>query len=245
MELKRVVVTGLGAVTPVGNNPEDMWKNLIAGVSGAAPITTFDTTNFKTKFACEVKGLNVTDYLDRKEARKMDRYTQLALIASMQAVTDSQMDLETVDKNRVGVVFGVGIGGIKTFEDEMTYYGVHREEGPKFNPFFIPKMIADIAAGQISIMYGFHGPNYITSSACASSSNALADAFNLIRLGKANAIVSGGAEAAICACGVGGFNAMHALSTRNDEPEKASRPFSASRDGFIMAEGAGCLILEE
>jgi len=245
MELKRVVVTGLGAVTPVGNNPEDMWKNLIAGVSGAAPITTFDTTNFKTKFACEVKGLNVTDYLDRKEARKMDRYTQLALIASMQAVTDSQMDLETVDKNRVGVVFGVGIGGIKTFEDEMTYYGVHREEGPKFNPFFIPKMIADIAAGQISIMYGFHGPNYITSSACASSSNALADAFNLIRLGKANIILAGGAEAAICESGLGGFNAMHALSTRNDEPEKASRPFSASRDGFIMAEGAGCLILEE
>ena len=245
MELKRVVVTGLGAVTPVGNTPDEMWKNLLAGVSGAAPITSFDTTNFKTKFACEVKNLNVNDYIDRKEARKMDRYTQLALIAAKQAVEDSQMDLETTDKNRIGVVFGVGIGGIKTFEDEITYYGVHRADGPKFNPFFIPTMIADIAAGQISIMYGFHGPNYITSSACASSSNALADAFNLIRLGKANVIVAGGAEAAICESGVGGFNAMHALSTRNDEPQKASRPFSASRDGFVMGEGSACLILEE
>ena len=187
----------------------------------------------------------MNDYLDRKEARKMDRYTQFAMIAAIQAVKDCGMDLETIDKNRIGVVFGVGIGGIKTFEEEVVYYGQHMENGPKFNPFFIPKMIADIAAGQISIMYGFHGPNYITASACASSSNALADAFNLIRLGKANAIVAGGAEAAICATGVGGFNAMHALSTRNDEPEKASRPFSASRDGFIMAEGAGCLILEE
>ena len=239
MELKRVVVTGLGAVTPVGNNPEEMWHNLVHGVSGAAPIASFDTTLFKTKFACEVKNLNVSDYLDRKEARKMDRYTQLALIAAKQAIDDSAMDLDSVDKNRIGVVFGVGIGGIKTFQEEVCYYGAHREDGPKFNPFFIPKMIADIAAGQISIMYGFHGPNYITSSACASSSNALADAFNLIRLGKANIIVAGGAEAAICESGVGGFNAMHALSTRNDEPEKASRPFSASRDGFVMAEGAG------
>ena len=245
MELKRVVVTGLGAVTPVGNNPEEMWKNLLAGVSGAAPIQSFDVTNFKTKFACEVKNLNVADYLDRKEARKMDRYTQLALIAAKQAVEDSGMDLDTVDKNRIGVVYGVGIGGINTFQEEVSYYGAHTEEGPKFSPFFIPKMIADIAAGQISIMYGFHGPNYITASACASSSNALADAFNLIRLGKANAILAGGAESAICACGVGGFNAMKALSTRNDEPEKASRPFSASRDGFVIAEGAGCLILEE
>jgi len=245
MELKRVVVTGLGAVTPVGNTPEEMWQNLVNGVSGAAPITLFDTSLFKTKFACEVKNLNVNDYLDRKEARKMDRYTQFALIAAIQAVKDCGWDLEQEDKNRIGVVFGVGIGGIKTFEDEVTYYARNKENGPKFNPFFIPKMIADIAAGQISIMYGFHGPNYITASACASSSNALADAFNLIRLGKANAIVAGGAEAAICECGVGGFNAMHALSTRNDEPEKASRPFSASRDGFIMAEGAGCLILEE
>ena len=238
MELKRVVVTGLGAVTPVGNTPEEMWENLINGVSGAAPITLFDTTLFKTKFGCEVKNLDINSYLDRKEARKMDRYTQFALIAAMQAVKDCGMDLEQVDKNRIGVVFGVGIGGIKTFEEEVSYYALNKENGPKFNPFFIPKMIADIAAGQISIMYGFHGPNYITASACASSSNALADAFNLIRLGKANAIVAGGAEAAICATGVGGFNAMKALSTRNDEPEKASRPFSASRDGFIMAEGA-------
>ena len=245
MELKRVVVTGLGAVTPVGNTPDEMWNNLINGVSGAAPITLFDTSLFKTKFACEVKNLNINDYLDRKEARKMDRYTQFAMIAAMQAVKDCGWDLEQEDKNRIGVVFGVGIGGIKTFEEEVGYYAKNEENGPKFNPFFIPKMIADIAAGQISIQYGFHGPNYITASACASSSNALADAFNLIRLGKANAIVAGGAEAAICACGVGGFNAMHALSTRNDEPEKASRPFSASRDGFIMAEGAGCLILEE
>src|SRR5574344_1553314 len=245
MELKRVVVTGLGAVTPLGNTSEETWQNMLAGKSGAAPITSFDTTNFKTKFACEVKNLNINDYLDRKEARKMDRYTQLALIAAKQAVEDSAMDLDAEDKNRIGVVYGVGIGGIKTFEDEVKYYGVHEADGPKFNPFFIPKMIADIAAGQISIKYGFHGPNYTTASACASSSNALADAFNLIRLGKANIIVSGGAEAAICATGVGGFNAMHALSTRNDEPEKASRPFSASRDGFIMAEGAGCLILEE
>ena len=232
-------------MTPVGNTPEEMWNNLLNGVSGAAPITLFDATLFKTQFACEVKNLDINAYLDRKEARKMDRYTQLAMIAAKQAVEDSKMDLDTEDKDRIGVVFGVGIGGIKTFEDEVTYYGQHQADGPKFNPFFIPKMIADIAAGQISIMYGFHGPNYITASACASSSNALADAFNLIRLGKANAIVAGGAEAAICATGVGGFNAMKALSTRNDEPEKASRPFSASRDGFIMGEGAGCLILEE
>ncbi len=245
MELKRVVVTGLGAVTPVGLNVEETWQNLLAGVSGAAPITLFDCSKFKTQFACEVKGLNVNDWIDRKEARKLDRYTQLAMISAMQAVKDSGMDLETEDKNRIGVIFGVGIGGIKTFEDEVSYYALNKENGPKFNPFFIPKMISDIAAGHISIHYGFHGPNYATTSACASSTNAIADAFNLIRLGKANAIVSGGAEAAICACGVGGFNAMHALSTRNDEPAKASRPFSASRDGFVMAEGAGCLILEE
>lgn len=245
MELKRVVVTGLGAVTPLGNSPEETWQSMVNGVSGAAPITLFDASKFKTHFACEVKGLNINEYIDRKEARKMDRYTQLAMISAMQAVNDCGMDLETEDKNRIGVVFGVGIGGIKTFEDEVKYYGLHEEDGPKFNPFFIPKMIADIAAGQISIHFGFHGPNYTTTSACASSTNALADAFNLIRLGKANAIVAGGAEAAICACGVGGFNAMHALSTRNDDPEHASRPFSASRDGFIMGEGAGCLILEE
>lgn len=245
MELKRVVVTGLGAVTPVGNTPEETWNSLVNGVSGAAPITLFDASKFKTQFGCEVKNLNVTDYIDRKETRKMDRYTQLAFISAVQAVKDSGIDLDTVDKNRVGVIYGVGIGGIKTFEDEVKYYGVHEEDGPKFNPFFIPKMIADIAAGQISIHFGFHGPNYATTSACASSSNALADAFNQIRLGKADVIVSGGAEAAICATGVGGFNAMHALSTRNDDPEHASRPFSKSRDGFIMGEGAGCLILEE
>lgn len=245
MELKRVVVTGLGAVTPLGNNTEDTWNNLVAGVSGAAPITLFDASQFKTQFACEVKNLKVNDYIDRKEARKMDRYAQLAIISAMQAIQDSGMNLEEIDKNRVGVIYGVGIGGIKTFEEEVGYWAQHQENGPKFNPFFIPKMIADIASGHISIMYGFHGPNYTTTSACASSTNALADAFNLIRLGKANVIVSGGAEAAITVSGVGGFNAMHALSTRNDDPEHASRPFSASRDGFIMGEGSGCLILEE
>ena len=245
MELKRVVVTGLGAVTPVGNTPEETWKNLLEGKSGAAPITHFDTTLFKTKFACEVKDLNLNDYIDRKEARKMDRYCQLAMVSAAQGIKDAGLDLEKEDLNRIGVVYGVGIGGIKTFQDEVVYYGKHEDQGPKFNPFFIPKMIADIASGQISIQYGFHGPNYTTTSACASSSNALADAFNLIRLGKANIIVSGGAEAAICETGVGGFNAMHALSTRNDDPEHASRPFSASRDGFVMGEGAGCLVLEE
>ena len=245
MELKRVVVTGLGAVTPLGNTPEETWKNMLAGKSGAAPITYFDTSLFKTKFACEVKDLNINDYIDRKEARKLDRYTQLAMVSAIQGVKDANFDMEKIDKNRVGVIYGVGIGGIKTFEDEVTYYAQHPENGPKFNPFFIPKMIADIASGQISIQFGFHGPNYTTTSACASSTNALAAAFNQIRLGKADVIVSGGAEAAICACGVGGFNAMHALSTRNDDPQHASRPFSASRDGFVMGEGAGCLILEE
>jgi 3-oxoacyl-[acyl-carrier-protein] synthase II len=246
MELKRVVVTGIGAITPLGNSAEETWKNMLAGVSGAGPITHFDASKFKTQFACEVKNFNAADYVDRKEARKMDLYTQYALASAKMAIEDSAMDLETIDKNRVGVVFGVGIGGIHTFEEEAGYYAVHGEEqGPKFNPFFIPKMIADIASGHISIQYGFHGPNYTTTSACASSSNALADAFNLIRLGKANVVVSGGSEAAIWPCGVGGFNAMHALSTRNDDPQHASRPFSASRDGFIMGEGAGCLILEE
>ena len=245
MELKRVVVTGLGAITPVGNTPEETWKNLVAGKSGAAPITHFDTSLFKTKFACEVKDFNPADFMDRKEARKMDRYCQLAMASAIQGVKDSAIDLEKEDLNRIGVVFGVGIGGIKTFQDEVVDYGQHTERGPMFSPFFIPKMISDIAAGQISIHFGFHGPNYATTSACASSSNAVADAFNLIRLGKANIIVSGGAEAAICETGVGGFNSMKALSTRNDDPEHASRPFSASRDGFIMGEGAGCLILEE
>ena len=246
MELKRVVVTGIGALTPLGNTAEESWENIKAGKSGAGPITHFDASQFKTQFACEVKGFNAADHIDRKEIRKMDLYTQYALAAAQMAIKDSGMDLETVDKNEIGVVLGVGIGGIKTFEEEAGNYAVNGPQlGPKFNPFFIPKMIADIASGQISIQYGFRGPNYTTTSACASSSSALADAFNLIRLGKANAIVSGGAEAAIWASGVGGFNAMKALSTRNEEPEKASRPFSASRDGFVMGEGAGILILEE
>lgn len=245
MELKRVVVTGLGAVTPLGNTPEETWENMVKGVSGAAPITLFDATNFKTQFACEVKNWNLNEWIDRKDARKMDRYAQLAMASAVQGVKDSGLDLDQVDKNRVGVIYGVGIGGIKTFEEEASYYALNKEKGPRFSPFFIPKMIADIAAGQISIHFGFHGPNFTTTSACASSTNALADAFNLLRLGKADVIVAGGAEAAICECGVGGFNAMKALSTRNDDPTHASRPFSASRDGFVMGEGAGCLILEE
>ena len=246
MELKRVVVTGLGALTPVGNNVAETWENLVKGVSGAGPITHFDASKFKTHFACEVKNFNGTDYIDRKELRKMDLYTQYAIAAAKEAVEDSGMDLEKEDLNRIGVIYGVGIGGIHTFEEEVANYTLNKDTvGPKFNPFFIPKMIADIASGQISIMYGFHGPNFTTTSACASSSNAIADAFNYIRLGKANVIVAGGAEAAIFEAGLGGFNAMHALSTRNDDPERASRPFSASRDGFVMGEGAGCLILEE
>ena len=246
MELKRVVVAGIGCVSPLGNNAEETWKKLLDGVSGAAPITHFDASLFKTKFACELKDFNAADYIDRTEARKLDPYCQYALAAATMAVDDSAIDLESIDKNRVGVVFGVGIGGMQTFEEEITNYAKTGDTlGPKFSPFFVPKMIADICAGHISIKYGFHGPNYITSSACASSTHALADAFNLIRLNKANMIVCGGAEAAILPCGVGGFNAMHALSTRNDEPEKASRPFSASRDGFVMGEGGASLILEE
>ena len=246
MELKRVVVTGIGAVTPLGNTAAETWQNMLKGVSGAAPITHFDASKFKAQFACEVKDFNPEDFIDKKEARKMDPYCQYALSAAIMAVEDSAMDVEKVDKNRVGVIFGVGIGGMKTYEEEVANYAKTGDTiGPKFNPFFVPKMIADICAGHISIKYGFHGPNYITSSACASSTNALADAFNLIRLGKADVIVSGGAEAAITAAGVGGFTAMHALSTRNDEPQKASRPFSASRDGFVMAEGSAVLVLEE
>ncbi len=245
MELKRVVVTGLGAITPLGNTVSEFWDGLMQGKSGAGPITYFDTTLFKTHFACEVKGFDVNQYLDRKEARKMDLYTQYAVAVAKQAVEDSSLDLEKEDLNRIGVIFGSGIGGIHAFEAEIGYYYQHLEQGPKFNPFFIPKMISDIAAGQISIIFGFHGPNYSVASACATSSNAIADAFNLIRLDKANIIVTGGAEAAISAGGVGGFNAMHAISTRNDSPETASRPFSASRDGFVMGEGSGCLILEE
>jgi len=239
-------VTGIGAVTPLGNTAEETWQNMLAGVSGAAPITHFDASKFKAQFACEVKNFNPEQFIDRKEARKMDPYCQFAFAAATMAVEDSGLDVEKINRNRVGVVFGVGIGGMKTYEEEVTAYAKTGDTiGPKFNPFFVPKMISDICAGYISIKYGFHGPNYITSSACASSTNALADAFNLIRLGKADVIVSGGAEAAITSAGVGGFTAMHALSTRNDEPQKASRPFSASRDGFVMAEGSAVLVLEE
>jgi 3-oxoacyl-[acyl-carrier-protein] synthase II len=245
MELKRVVVTGLGAVTPLGNSVPELWDNLLKGVSGATPITRFDTTLFKTQFACEVKDFDATKYFDRKEVRKLDLYAQYAIAAAKEAIDNSGLDLEVIDKDEVGVIFAAGIGGITTFEQEVGYYYQHLENGPKFNPFFIPKMISDIAAGQISIMYGFRGPNFSTTSACASSTNALIDAFNYIRLGQANIIVTGGAEASITPAGVGGFNALTALSTRNDSPESASRPFSKSRDGFVMGEGSGCLILEE
>ena len=241
MELKRVVVTGLGAISPLGNTLAETWEGIING-----KITHFDASKFKTQFACEVKNFDSSLYVDRKEARKCDRYSLLAIGAAKQAIEDAAMDLDNEDKNRIGVIFAAGIGGIKTFEDEVMGYAQTKDTiGPKFNPFFIPKMIADIAAGHISMIYGFRGPNFATVSACASSTNAIADAFNYIRLGKANVIVTGGAEAAIAAAGVGGFNSMNALSTRNDSPETASRPFSASRDGFVMGEGSACLVLEE
>ncbi len=245
MELKRVVVTGVGAITPLGLSAAETWQNAVKGVSGAAPITRFDTSLFKTKFACEVKGFDPAQHFDRKEVRKIDLYAQYAMVAAKEAIENSGLDLEKVDKDEIGVIFAAGIGGISTFEQEVGYYYTNLEQGPKFNPFFIPKMISDIAAGQISIQYGFRGPNYSTASACASSTNALIDAFNLLRLGKANVILAGGAEAAITPAGVAGFNALTALSTRNDEPTTASRPFSASRDGFVMGEGAGCIVLEE
>ena len=246
MELKRVVVTGLGAITPLGNTLAETWENVVAGKSGAGPITQFDASKFKTQFACEVKGFDPLSIMDRKEARKCDRYSLLAIGAAKQAIADAAMDLEKEDKNRIGVIFASGIGGIKTFDEELLGYAKTKDSiGPKFNPFFIPKMIADIAAGHISMMHGFHGPNYGTVSACASSTNALIDAFNYIRLGMADVIVSGGAEAAIFPAGVGGFNSMHAISTRNDSPETASRPFSGSRDGFVMGEGSACLVLED
>ena len=246
MELKRVVVTGLGTITPLGNTLTETWEGLLNGKSGAGPITHFDASKFKTQFACEVKNFDASLYVDRKEARKCDRYSLLAIGAAKQAIEDAAMDLESEDKDRIGVIFAAGIGGIQTFEDEVLGYAKTKDTiGPKFNPFFIPKMIADIAAGHISMIYGFRGPNFATVSACASSTNAIADAFNYIRSGKANAIVTGGAEAAIAAPGVGGFNSMNALSTRNDSPETASRPFSGSRDGFVMGEGAACLVLEE
>ena len=245
MELKRVVVTGLGAITPIGNDVATTWNNAVEGVSGAGPITHFDASLFKTQFACEVKNFNATEHFDRKEVRKYDLYAQYALVAARQAVADAGLDAEGVDHDRVGVIFAAGIGGLHTFEEEAGYYAMHKDQGPKYNPFFIPKMIADIAAGHISMQYGFRGPNFGTVSACASSTNALIDAFNYVRLGMADAIVSGGAEAAIYPAGVGGFNSMHALSTRNDSPATASRPFSGSRDGFIMGEGSACLIFEE
>jgi len=244
MQLKRVVITGLGALTPIGNNVSEYWKNLEKGVSGAAPITHFDASKFKTQFACEVKNFNPTDHLDRKEARKQDPYTQYAMVATAEAMEDSKIDIEAIDLDRAGVIWGSGIGGIKTFYDEVSAFA--KGDGtPRYNPFFIPKMIADIAAGMISIKYGLRGPNFTTVSACASSSNALLDAFNYIRLGKADIIVSGGSEASVNQAGLGGFNALKALSTRNDDPAKASRPFDKDRDGFVLGEGAGTLILEE
>ena len=245
MELKRVVVTGLGAVTPLGLTATETWQNVLKGVSGAAPITHFDASTFKTKFACEVKGFDPLQYFDRKEARKMDVYTQFALVAAKEALEHSGLDLEKVDKDEVGVIFAAGIGGIATFEQEVANYYTNIEQGPRFNPFFIPKMISDIAAGQVSIQYGFRGPNYYAASACASSNHGIIHAFNHIRMGEAKVMVAGGAEAAITPAGVAGFNALTALSTRNDDPEGASRPFSKSRDGFVMGEGAGCIILEE
>lgn len=247
MELKRVVVTGLGAITPIGNDVETTWLNAVAGKSGAAPITHFDASKFKTQFACEVKGYNANEHFDRKKLRQLDLYAQYGIVAARQAVADSGLEeAANLDRNRVGVIVAAGIGGLHTFEEEAGYYAVNgAEQGPKYNPFFIPKMIADIASGHISMEYNYHGPNYGVVSACASSNNAIIDAFNLIRLGKADAIVTGGAEAAIYPAGVGGFNSMHALSTRNDSPETASRPFSASRDGFVMGEGSVVLILEE
>ena len=245
MELKRVVVTGLGAITPLGNNVQTTWENALAGKSGAGPVTHFDASLFKTQFACEVKDFDPSDLFDRKEARKYDRYAQLAIHAAKEAMENSGLDLENENRDRIGVIFSAGIGGIRTFEEEVGEFYLNKEKGPRFNPFFIPKMIADIAAGHISMIYGLRGPNYATVSACASSTNAIVDAFNLIRLGKANVIVTGGAEATISASAVGGFNAMHALSTRNDNPQTASRPFSASRDGFVIGEGGTALILEE
>lgn len=244
MELKRVVVTGLGAITPIGNNVPEYWNALVAGKSGGALITHFDTEHFKTKFACEVKGFDVDGYFDRREGRRMDKYTKFAHISSDEAIKDANLDPGKLDLDRVGVIFASGIGGIQTYQDEVV--GLAKTDfKPKLNPFFIPKMIADIAAGQISIKYGFRGANYATVSACASSTHAMIDAFNLIRLGKADVMVTGGAEAAITESGIGGFNAMQALSVRNDSPETASRPFDADRDGFVMGEGGGAVIIEE
>jgi len=244
MELKRVVITGLGALTPLGNNVPSFWEGLKNGVSGAAPITRFDASKFKTRFACELKNFNAEDHFDRKEGRKIDRYAQYAIVSASEAVQNSGLDLEKINLDRAGVIWGSGIGGLETFQQEVE--GFAKGDGtPRFNPFFIPKMIADIAAGHISIKYGFRGPNFATVSACASSTHAIIDAFNYIRLGKADIMVSGGSEAAVNAAGVGGFNALQALSTRNDSPETASRPFDKDREGFVLGEGAGSMVLEE
>lgn len=244
MELKRVVVTGIGALTPIGNNAQEYWEGLLNGKSGSAPITRFDASKFKTQFACEVKNLDLDNHFDRKESRKLDLFAKFALIVADEAVSDSGIKNGDYDPDRIGVIFGSGIGGIMTFQDEVQGF-IENDKTPRFNPFFIPKMISDIAAGHISMKHGFRGPNFSVVSACATSTNALIDAYNYIRLGKADAIVSGGSEAAINETGIGGFNAMHALSTRNDDPTTASRPFDAERDGFVMGEGAGCIVLEE
>ncbi|MCF6181701.1 beta-ketoacyl-ACP synthase II [Lutibacter sp.] len=244
MELKRVVVTGLGALTPIGNTIDEYWNSLLNGVSGAAPITHFDASKFKTRFACELKNFDVTEFMPRKNARKMDRFTQYAMVATDEAIVNSKLDLEKINKDRVGVIWGAGIGGLETFQNEVINF-CDGDGTPRFNPFFIPKMIADIAPGQISIKYGFKGPNFTTVSACASSANALIDAYNYIRLGKADVMVSGGSEAAITIAGMGGFSSLQAISTRNEDPKTASRPFDKNRDGFVLGEGAGSLILEE
>jgi 3-oxoacyl-[acyl-carrier-protein] synthase II len=244
MELKRVVVTGLGALTPIGNTLEEYWDGLVSGKSGAAPVTYFDASKFKTQFACEIKNFDVNDFIDRKLARKMDKFSQYAMVATDEAIVDSKLDLDSLNKYRVGVIWGAGIGGLETFQDEVLNFA--KGDGtPRFNPFFIPKMIADIAPGNISIKYGFMGPNYTTVSACASSANSLIDALNTIRLGHCDVVITGGSEAAVTIAGMGGFNAMHAMSTRNDSPETASRPFDANRDGFVLGEGAGSIVLEE
>ncbi len=244
MNLKRVVVTGLGALTPIGSSVEEYWTNLEKGVSGAGPITRFDASKFKTQFACEVKNYNAEDHFDRKEARKMDPFTQFGMVTAEQAIKDSELDLEKINLDRAGVIWGSGIGGIKTFQEEVDNF-VTNDRNPRFNPFFIPKMISDICAGLISIKYGFRGPNFVTVSACASATNALIDAFNYIRLGQADIFISGGSEAAVNESGIGGFNAMKALSERNDSPKTASRPFDKDRDGFVLGEGSAALILEE
>ncbi len=244
MELKRVVVTGLGALTPIGNTKDEYWEGLKNGKSGAAPITYFDAEKFKTQFACEVKNFEVTDFIYRKLAKRMDKFSQYAMVASDEAIEDSKLDIDSLNKYRVGVIWGAGIGGLETFQEEVLNYAAG-DGTPRFNPFFIPKMIADIAPGNISIKYGFMGPNYTTVSACASSANSMIDALNTIRLGHCDVVITGGSEAAVTIAGMGGFNAMHAMSTRNDSPETASRPFDANRDGFVLGEGAGAIVLEE